>query len=328
MTPDYVAMSVAVIGGGVSGLTCGVRLAEEGMRVRILTRERAAGTTSAVAGAVWFPYRVRPNERTGPWGRAGYERFERLAREHGVPVTMVELTALYPEPLAEEPWWLAAVPGAGVRAARPEELPDGYADGRTVRVPCIEAPAYLDWLERRFVSLGGAIELREVASLEEPDADVVVNCTGVGARRLAGDPGVRPVRGQVAYVRSREPLRFMVDETGPNALAYVLPRPDVVVVGGTAEEGDSDLTVRPETTRDILRRAALLDPRIEHATLVGAAVGLRPARTEVRLELDTLADGRPLVHDYGHGGSGFTLSWGCAEEAARLCLARPSPAGH
>src|SRR5207253_2722220 len=103
----------------------------EGARVTILRRERPAATTSAVAGAVWFPYRVRPNERTGPWGRVGYERFERLSRDGAAPVTMVELTALYPEQLPEEPWWLSAVPDGSVRAARPEELPDGYGDGRT-----------------------------------------------------------------------------------------------------------------------------------------------------------------------------------------------------
>jgi D-amino-acid oxidase len=311
-------MRVAVVGAGVSGLTCAVRLLEEGARVTVLTRERPAATTSAVAGAVWFPYRVRPNERTGPWGRAGYERFERLAREGRAPVTMVELTALYPEPLPEEPWWLAAVPGGSVRAARPEELPGGYADGRTVRVPCIQASAYLDWLERRVSTLGGAIETREVGSLEEPDADVVVNCSGVGAQRLATDPGVRPVRGQVAYVRTREQPRFMVDETGPNALAYVLPRPDVVVLGGTAEEDDWELRPRPETRRSILARARLLDPRLAGAELVGEAVGLRPARSEVRLEAETLPDGRLVVHDYGHGGSGFTLSWGCADEVVSI----------
>jgi D-amino-acid oxidase len=311
-------MRVVVIGAGVSGLTCGVRLLEEGARVTIVAREAPGRTTSAVAGAVWFPYRVRPNERTGPWGRAGYERFERLAAADGAPVTMVELTALYPEPLREEPWWLSAVPGDAVWAPPPGELPPGYADGRTVRVPCVEAPAYLDWLERRLASLGGVIEHREVASLGEPAADVVVNCSGVGARRLTGDAEIRPVRGQVAYVRTRERLRFMVDETGPNALAYVLPRPDVVVLGGTAEEDDWDLTPRDATTRSILERTRLLDPRLADAQLVGTAVGLRPARSEVRLEADTLPDGRLLVHDYGHGGSGFTLSWGCADEVVRI----------
>jgi D-amino-acid oxidase len=313
-------MRVAVVGGGVSGLTCGVRLLEEGARVTLVTREAPGSTTSAVAGAVWFPYRVRPNARTGPWGSAGYERFSRMADAPGMPVTMVELTVLFGDPLAEEPWWLSSVPGGGVRSAPAEELPDGYAGGRIVRVPCIEAPAYLDWLARRFADLGGVVEVRELAALDEPEGDVVVNCSGVGACRLAGDDDLKPVRGQVAYVRTREPLRFMVDETGPNALAYVLPRPDVVVLGGTAEEDDWEPRARPDTTRSILERTRRLDPRLEQAEYVGSAVGLRPARSEVRLEAETLPDGRPLVHDYGHGGSGFTLSWGCADEVAQLVL--------
>jgi D-amino-acid oxidase len=313
---------VAVVGGGVSGLTCAVRLLEHGARVTLITKDAPGATTSAAAGAVWFPYRVRPNRRTGPWGALGYRRFEQLAGEREAPVTMVELTALYGEPLREEPWWLASVPGNATRAATPQELPEGYADGRVVRVPCIEAPSYLDWLARRFRELGGDREQRELERLDEPDADAVVNCCGVDARRLAGDDDVRPVRGQVAYVRTREALRFMVDEHGPNALAYVLPRPDVTVLGGTAEEGDWEIQPREEATREILAKARRLDPRLADAEYVGAGVGLRPARSEVRLEAETLADGRPLVHDYGHGGSGFTLSWGCAEEVAELVLER------
>jgi D-amino-acid oxidase len=314
-------MRIAVVGAGVSGLTCGVRLLEAGAGVTIVARDKPPDTTSAVAGAIWFPYRVRPNERTGPWGAAGYERFERLAGTDGLPVTMVEVTILYGEPLAEEPWWLASVPANAVRAPAPDELPDGYADGRAVRVPCIEAPAYLDWLRRRFADLGGAVEQRELSDLGEAAGDAVVNCAGVGSHALAGDSTCKPVRGQVAYVRTREPLRFMVDEDGPNALAYVLPRPDVTVLGGTAEEGDWEPRPRPETTRSILERTRRLDPRLEHATYVGSAVGLRPARAEVRLEATTLDDGRPLIHNYGHGGSGFTLSWGCADEVAQLALA-------
>lgn len=313
-------MRIAVVGAGVSGLTCGVRLLEAGAsRVTIVARDPPGRTASAVAGAVWFPYRVRPNERTGPWGAAGYRRFEQLSRQDGMPVTMVDVTILYGELLAAEPWWIASLPSQAIRATG--ELPDGYADGRTALVPCIEAPAYLDWLARRFAELGGRVEQRELGSLDEAEGDVVVNCAGVGCQGLAGDPAVRPVRGQVAYVRTREPLRFMVDEDGPNALAYVLPRPDVTVLGGTAEEDDWELRPRPETTRSILERTRRLDSRLEHATYVGSAVGLRPARTEVRLEATTLADGRPLIHNYGHGGSGFTLSWGCADEVAQLALA-------
>jgi D-amino-acid oxidase len=306
----------------VSGLTCAVRLLELGARVTLVTKDAPGKTNSAVAGAVWFPYRVRPNARTGPWGAIGYGRFEQLSREARAPVTMVEVTMLYGERLTEDPWWLASVPGDATRAAAPQELPDGYADGIVARVPCIEAPAYLDWLARRFDELGGELQVRALDALAEPDAEAVVNCSGVDARTLADDADVRPVRGQVAYVRPRHQPRFMVDENGPNALAYVLPRPDVTVLGGTAEEGDWEPRPRPETTREILEKARRLDPRLADAEYVGAGVGLRPARSEVRLEAGTLEDGRPLVHDYGHGGSGFTLSWGCAEEVAQLVLER------
>lgn len=313
-------MRITVVGGGVSGLTCGVRLLEQGARVSLITRETIGRTTSAVAGAVWFPYRVRPNERTGPWGAYGYERFERMAADDALPVTMVELTILYGEPLSEEPWWIDSVPGHSARATAAHELPDGYAAGRTARVPCIQAPTYLDWLARRFADLGGVVEVRELATLDDAGGEVVVNCAGVGACGLADDQDLRPVRGQVAYVRTRVPLRFMVDETGPNALAYVLPRPDVVVLGGTAEEGDGEMQPRPETTRSILERTLRLQPQLAGAEYIGSAVGLRPARSEVRLERAALLDGRPLVHNYGHGGSGFTLSWGCADEVAKLAL--------
>ena len=310
-------MRVTIVGAGVSGLSCGVRLLEDRHQVTIVARDLPQDTTSAVAGAVWFPYRVAPNERTGPWARASYERFASLVENDDAPVTMAEVTMLYPDPLGEEPWWLDAVPGDRVRASRPDELPEQYGDGRAVAVPCIQAPAYLDWLMRRFRREGGRLEQRAIGALDGLPGDVVVDCAGVGAAALTGDAEIKPVRGQVAYVRTNAPLRFMVDETGPNALAYVLPRPDVAVLGGTAEEGDDDLTPREATTQDILARTRRLQPELAGATLVGAAVGLRPARPAVRLESDTLADGRPLIHDYGHGGSGFTLSWGCAGEVAR-----------
>jgi D-amino-acid oxidase len=302
---------VTVLGAGVSGLTCAVRLLEEGHAVHVVARDLPHDTTSAVAGAVWFPYRAAPNERTGPWAEASYRRFAALAEQPGSPVTMAELTMLYPEPLREEPWWLGAVPGERVRASRAVELPPGYGDGRAVQVPCIVAPAYLDWLEQRVRDLGGTIEQR-LATFDELPGDAIVNCPGA----YASD--VTPVRGQVAYVRSDKPLRFVVDETGPNALAYVLPRPDVVVLGGTAEEGDWDLEPREATTRDILERTQRLLPELADAELLGVAAGLRPGRPSVRVERDTAPDGRPLIHDYGHGGSGYTLSWGCADEVADL----------
>jgi D-amino-acid oxidase len=59
--------------------------------------------------------------------------------------------------------------------------------------------------------------------------------------------------------------------------------------------------------------------KIERSDVIAQRVGLRPyRRAGIRLESARLGDGRPVIHNYGHGGAGFTLSWGCAEEVCRL----------
>jgi D-amino-acid oxidase len=139
----------------------------------------------------------------------------------------------------------------------------------------------------------------------------------LGARGLAGDDSVAPIRGQILRVRNPGLGRFWLDEENPAGLTYVVPRSKDCVLGGTAEEGAWDTRPDPEAA-GILRRCAALEPLLEDAEVLEHGVGLRPGRPEVRLELEGLADGTPLVHNYGHGGSGVTLSWGCAEEAAGL----------
>jgi D-amino-acid oxidase len=57
------------------------------------------------------------------------------------------------------------------------------------------------------------------------------------------------------------------------------------------------------------------EPRLAGVPVVGHRVGLRPVRDGVRFEVETISGGRHLVHNYGHGGAGVTLSWGCAESA-------------
>jgi D-amino-acid oxidase len=182
-----------------------------------------------------------------------------------------------------------------------------------------EMPVYLRALEQRFEAAGGAISQGRVADVRElarATREVVVNATGLGARECAGDASMFPIRGQVARVENPGLARVVSDPDGPLALAYVVPRSHDVVLGGTAQEGDWDLTPDPKTEEDILRKAALLEPRLAGARVTGRAVGLRPGRPTVRLERDP--DAPNLVHCYGHGGSGMTLSWGCADEIVHL----------
>ena len=145
----------------------------------------------------------------------------------------------------------------------------------------------------------------------------MVNCAGLGARELAGDASLTAVRGQIVRVRAPAVQEWLLDQSDPERLVYVVPREHDVVLGGTAQEGDEDRTADPATTAAVRARCAALVPALRDAPVLSVAVGLRPVRPAVRLE----ADGR-VVHCYGHGGAGVTLAWGCAVEVAALLGAR------
>jgi D-amino-acid oxidase len=100
-----------------------------------------------------------------------------------------------------------------------------------------------------------------------------------------------------------------------------VPRSHDIVVGGTDDEGEWDRTPDPDVAKLILERAIALVPQLRRAAVVGHRVGLRPARPRVRLDVEARADGTRVVHCYGHGGAGVTLSWGCADEVASLSRA-------
>ena len=121
------------------------------------------------------------------------------------------------------------------------------------------------------------------------------------------------MRGQILRVAAPEVREWLLDQSDPQRLVYVVPRVNDVVLGGTAQEGDEDRRPDPATTEAIRARCAALIPALRDAPVVDVAVGLRPARPAVRLE----AEGR-VVHCYGHGGAGVTLAWGCAGEVAAL----------
>ena len=106
-----------------------------------------------------------------------------------------------------------------------------------------------------------------------------------------------------------------------NLLIYTIPRRDVTVLGGTAQRGDWDEDIRDEDTELILRKCESLWPELDRSKVVGVSVGLRPSRKEVRLEVENIS-GRLVVHNYGHGGAGVTLSWGCADEVVRFFLSK------
>ena len=210
--------------------------------------------------------------------------------------------------------------GAGPHRVTASEAP--YVDAWSFDAPVVEMPVYLRWLVGRVEQLGGSLTRMALTALPD-QADVVVNACGLGARRLADDPSVVPVRGQVVYVEQVGLDRWWLDGSGP---VYVVPRSRDIVVGGTDEEGQWDRRPDLDVSKAVLERAVELVPQLAGARVLGHRVGLRPARPQVRLEDEQRGRTR-VVHCYGHGGAGVTLSWGCAEEVVDLVAQKSRSAG-
>ena len=179
----------------------------------------------------------------------------------------------------------------------------------------MDTTIYLDYLANRFIAAGGSIASN--VRLEKPEDvdskfDLVINCAGIGARELVHDRDLEPHRGQVAVVPRIDDLSCaIVCDDAP--LMYAIPRTNDCVFGGTNEISDN-LAADPVTTSKIVGECSRV-LSIESPRLLSERVGLRPFRKSgVRLESDRLCDGRAVIHNYGHGGAGFTLSWGCARE--------------
>jgi D-amino-acid oxidase len=300
---------VVVVGAGVIGLSCAVRLLEAGHEVSVVARDLPLETTSAVAAALWYPYRAYPFERVTAWSSTTYAELVRLSADEATGVVVRPGTELLREPAAS-PWWASAVP----ELTTLDVVSTGYAAAWTFDAPVVEMPTYLPWLVGRIESLGGTVTRMALSAL--PDlAGVVVNAAGLGARLFASDGSVLPVRGQVLYVEQVGLERWWLDEAGPT---YVVPRSHDIVVGGTDDEGAWGRTPDEGVAKEILARARELVPELRGARVLGHRVGLRPARPAVRLEAVSTPAGGQIVHCYGHGGSGVTVSWGCADEVAAL----------
>jgi D-amino-acid oxidase len=307
-----------VVGSGISGLATASALLEAGHAVRVVTADPAGATTSALAAAVWFPTHVAPWERVSRWSEQTFDVLADQAASRVPGVVMRESLGLYRQP-PSEPEWAAAV--GGVRPARIDELPPGYEYGLRFAVPLAEMPVYLPWLVARVRALGGQFVLRRLRSLDEvgDEADVVVDCAGLGARELVDDPAVHPVRGRIIRVVNPGLTMSVRDEEHPGGRAYVHPRTEDCILGGTLEEHEWDTTVDPAAGAAIVERCCDLVPALRGARILEQLVGLRPGRPTVRLEEgEPLRSGARVVHNYGHGGSGVTLSWGCAREVVEL----------
>jgi len=335
-----VTKRIAIIGAGVSGLTCGVVLAEHGYRTTIFAKDIGQQTTSSVAAAVWFPYHVEPAERVIPLALESYQVLVDLARFPETGVSIIESQQFlrtgeieipdWAIPLGAQPVILSAVeesrgvaltlpprdPSTPLRSAQNDHC---FSSGFSLRTPLTDTTIYLDYLAARFRKAAGEIKADvRFEKLEDVDAkfDLLINCAGIGARELVGDADLEPHRGQVAIVPKIEGLSCAI-VCDDEPLMYAIPRTNDCVFGGTNELSDN-LAADPATTSRIVDKCSRV-LNIDKLPVLAERVGLRPFRKSgVRIEPGQLRDGRRVIHNYGHGGAGFTLSWGCARAVLEL----------
>ncbi|HEU4347118.1 MAG TPA: FAD-dependent oxidoreductase [Actinoplanes sp.] len=292
---------VVVVGAGVSGLTTAVQLGEAGFKITIMAAGTGDATTSFAAGATWSPYLVEWTERSRAWSFETLDELRALAADPAAGIVLMAGTEASREP-AGPPEWRDRLAGFAMTT----DLPPGFAAGWRYVAPVVDMPVYLGYLEARAGKAGATLAERTVDRLDL--APVVVNCAGMGARELAGDGALTPVRGQVVIAENPGLTEWFVGESDPPV--YFFPHGDTVLLGGTVGG--------PERSDEEIRdRCAEIEPRLQGARIVGRRDGQRPVRPAIRLESERVGDSR-VIHNYGHGGAGITVSWGCAREVRRL----------
>ncbi|XP_013117843.2 D-aspartate oxidase [Stomoxys calcitrans] len=324
-------MRVAILGGGINGFSCAVRIQEhfqqrnQPIEVTVLSEDFSPNTTGDGSAGLWGPYLLgkTPASSVNKWSKGMHDFLQELwlsedAGEAGICLIPVIRVTTTDTPVAD--FWRDIVYGC---QEVPQKLLDEYNANRDKKFKSglhfvtytSEPRKLLPYLMKRFEKRGGHIVKQKIESLtefcENTNYEVIVNCTGLGSFKLLGDEKMYPVRGQVSRVRAPWLYYVLLDESDDGN--YIIPNMDSVVLGGTHQENDFNISVCPNDKKFIVEGCNQLVPPLEKATHMFDWVGQRPGRPNLRLESEQF-DKQLVIHNYGHGGSGVTLAWGCASE--------------
>lgn len=303
-----------MIGAGISGMASAFELVAAGHRVSIFAKAFSPDITSNRAAAFWLPYHIRNDKRGIDWCRKSYEVYRSLAGDPATGISMKTLIKVVADDVPEvDRSWKDFMPPGSYRPIEASQLLPGYIEGDEAEVPLIETQIFLPWLQSQLKEKGVRFQQRTITGLNELKGyDRVVNCSGLGARELCNDVSLIPYRGQVALLSPNVDLPIFLDNEKPQ---YIVPRKDAIIVGGTYEENVFDECTEPATIEFLLQKAFDIYPELKQHQYLGSWAGLRPHRADVRLEKE---EGTNIIHNYGHGGSGFTLAFGCAADVVKL----------
>lgn len=361
----------------VIGITIACALLSKGHRVKIVTRdlpfdERSEQCASPWAGAIWYPFEDEWNEQ-GKQSLLEKQTFEVWRKMKGDAIVKTDylsqsfqnsLPVLDNDVLAysrtrrvldqgdkgekfKSPWWKDVV-------LKFCDVDERVQDFTTIS---LQPTKYLKCLldhykcDRLSFHRGTASSLARAKEQFLPNANLIINASGLGARYLAdvNDKLVTPIRGQTIVIKKQlSPEEINQDEdqiqslfvegtrANDHDMIYVISRAcsDEILLGGSAEPGSFRTLPDKNQIQRIMQGTkqyssnlcANLEKSINNPLIVHTGVGLRPGRKGgSRLEWqDEKKDihGKqilpPVIHAYGSGKTGFQVSWGVAIEVMRI----------
>lgn len=304
---------IAIVGAGISGLSCAYLLSDKKCSIDIIAKAFSPDITSNRAAAFWFPYHIRNDKRGIEWARTSYNIYKKLSADFVTGISMKQLIKVLRENVVEEePVWIEFMPEGSCNIIPKKQLQKGILKAYDVTVPLIETQIFLPYLKEYVAEKNVRFIQKEVNNFNDlqNDYDFIINCTALGAKKLCNDETIIPVRGQVALIETKIDFPIYLDNEKP---LYIVPRKDAMIIGGTYEENVYDEETEPSIIRQLLQNAYEVFPELKQQKIIGSWAGLRPYRPIVRVEKEN-----NTIHNYGHGGSGFTLAFGCAEEVVQM----------
>ncbi|XP_038056762.1 D-aspartate oxidase-like isoform X1 [Patiria miniata] len=326
---------VGVVGAGVIGLSTAYNIKDRipDAEVTIVADRFSPNTTGDGTGGLWMPYMLgsTPTESVMKWGKRTWDHLIKILRSPEADAAGVSIHSghiLYEQKPEQDPFWKDMVFHFKHFTQRELDiLFPGVKFGVHATMMFCLCLRYLPWLMQRYKAIGGRVMKQRLSSLDEiADLyDVIVACPGVRARHLLDDKEVYPIRGQIVTFTNPRSAMSYLETTKPDDSSdtYFLPSPSAEYIhcGGTAQVNNWNEESDPEDVKGIIERCTKLVPSLKSAKVVSTWAGLRPGRSSIRLEKEDKMIGgklKKVVYNYGHGGSGITLHWGCSLEATEL----------